>query len=104
MRLKELKGKWQISMQAILFRWHKLGLIEDKYYRRFCVFFSSQGYRKQEPSCGIKEESPTLLIRLMREYLDKGNASPQAILCLSESQFLARYPEIATEERLFMST
>ncbi len=98
LRLKELKGKWRISMQAILFRWHKLGLMEDKVYRRYCVFFSSQGFRKHEPPCGVVEEAPTLLPRLMREFLNKSNASPLAALCLSRSQFAARYPELAAEE------
>ncbi|MBR6060179.1 MAG: ImmA/IrrE family metallo-endopeptidase [Victivallales bacterium] len=91
-RLKELKHKWRISMQAILFRWHKLGLMGDTAYRRYCIYFSSQGYRKHEPPCGVEYEMPSLMNQLMRDYM-RSHPDVLESLCLSRSCFNKRYPE-----------
>ena len=61
MRLRELKSKWKVSMGSLLYRAHKLGTIKESAYRRMWMFFSSQGFRKNEPDCGIPEEKPNLL-------------------------------------------
>ncbi len=93
LRLKELKAKWQISMQAILFRWHKLNLLESRLYRRYYIYFSSQGYRKHEPPCGVEHQSPSLLLRLMHRFLNRHQQFLQD-LHLTHACFMARYPTL----------
>ena len=91
--LKALKQKWRISMQAILFRGHKLKWIDDKTYRRFYIYFSSQGLRKHEPPCGVENDQPTLLNNLMKEYMQMPGSVLKK-LHLSSRCFSMRYPEI----------
>ncbi len=91
--LKELKQRWRISMQAILFRWHKLELVDDKTYRRYCIYFSSQGFRKNEPPCGVEYETPTLLNTLMKAYMQM-TGSVLEKLHISSKCFAMRYPDI----------
>ena len=65
--LFELKSKWMISMAAILYRAKTLDVIDENEYRQCCIAFSSLGYRKKEPLCGLELERPTLLVKMIEE-------------------------------------
>ena len=95
--LKDLKQKWRISMQAILFRGHKLKYVDDKTYRRYYIYFSSQGLRKKEPPCGVEYENPTLLDNLMKEYMRMPGSALEK-LHISSRCFALRYPKIQIQE------
>ncbi|BCO09326.1 DNA-binding protein [Desulfolithobacter dissulfuricans] len=47
--LKKLKGIFGISMQAIMARAKRLGIISENSYRLFCIYTSKHGWRKKEP-------------------------------------------------------
>ncbi len=47
--LKKLKGIFGISIQAIMARAAKLGIISENGYRSFCIYASKNGWRKEEP-------------------------------------------------------
>lgn len=47
--LKKLKGIFGISMQAIMARALRLGIISEKMYKSFCIRASKLGWRKAEP-------------------------------------------------------
>ena len=96
MRLRELKVRWKVSMGSLLYRAHSLKTITDATYRRAWMFLSSQGYRKKEPDCGIEDENPTLLVRLVNSLVA---TEPNALetLCLSPERFHKRYPWINME-------
>src|SRR5262249_34669286 len=47
--LIELKRQWNVSLAAIAFRMHELGLVADWHYHRLCVQMSALGYRMNEP-------------------------------------------------------
>ncbi len=47
--LKKLKGIFGISIQAIMARAAKLGIISENGYRSFCIYASKSGWRKEEP-------------------------------------------------------
>lgn len=49
------KTRWRVSVAALTYRVHKLGIISDWKYRDLCIEISSNGYRKNEPS-GIERE------------------------------------------------
>lgn len=100
--LRMLKIRWKVSMGSLLYRAHSLGTIKDSMYRRTWMFLSSQGYRKREPDCGIAEEHPALLARLMGSFV-ANNHNALETLCLSESRFHVRYPEINWEGQSSMT-
>lgn len=47
--LKKLKGVFGISMQAIMARALRLGIISENMYRLFCIRANKKGWRKNEP-------------------------------------------------------
>jgi Zn-dependent peptidase ImmA (M78 family) len=49
------KSRWRVSLAALCYRLHKLGIISDWRYRDFCIDISTKGYNREEPS-GIRRE------------------------------------------------
>jgi Zn-dependent peptidase ImmA (M78 family)/DNA-binding XRE family transcriptional regulator len=58
--LIRLKKIWSVSLAALTFRLHKLGLLSDWHYRKLYIEISSRGYRKSEPDGGPREVSQVL--------------------------------------------
>lgn len=48
-QLVDLKNRYGMSIQAILYRLKDLKIITDAYYRKWCVDVSKLGWKKQEP-------------------------------------------------------
>ena len=44
------KGRWGVSVMALTYRLHKLGVISESVYRRLCIQANKAGYRRSEPS------------------------------------------------------
>jgi Zn-dependent peptidase ImmA (M78 family)/DNA-binding XRE family transcriptional regulator len=59
-QLVRLKKIWGVSLAAITYRLHKLGLLSDWHYRKLYIEISSRGYRKAEPDGGPREISQVL--------------------------------------------
>lgn len=59
-QLIRLKKIWGVSLAAITYRLHKLGLLSDWHYRKLYIEISSRGYRKVEPEGGPREVSQVL--------------------------------------------
>lgn len=59
-QLIRLKKIWGVSLAAITYRLHKLGLLSDWHYRKLYIEISSRGYRKTEPDGGPREASQVL--------------------------------------------
>lgn len=58
--LIRLKKIWGVSLAAITYRLHKLGLLTDWHYRKLYIEIASRGYRKTEPDGGPREVSQIL--------------------------------------------
>jgi Zn-dependent peptidase ImmA (M78 family)/DNA-binding XRE family transcriptional regulator len=56
-RLVELKRTWNVSVAALAYRMHTLGLMSDWQYRNVAIEISQRGYRKNEPSPAPRETS-----------------------------------------------
>jgi Zn-dependent peptidase ImmA (M78 family) len=59
-QLIRLKKIWGVSLAAITYRLHKLGLLSDWHYRKLYIEISSRGYRKAEPDGTPREVSQVL--------------------------------------------
>jgi len=51
------KKRWGVSVAALTYRLHKLGIIKDWQNRNLCIQMSKRGYRTNEPSPMDREES-----------------------------------------------
>jgi Zn-dependent peptidase ImmA (M78 family)/transcriptional regulator with XRE-family HTH domain len=65
-RLLALKGKWRVSIAALLIRAKALGKIGDGEYVSAMKYMSMHGWRKEEPGNLGPAESPTLLARAIQ--------------------------------------
>ena len=66
-----LKKQFGISIQALLHRMLELGIINDSYYRRWCVYISKTGWKKQEPD-ELVRETPQWLNRNLSRLVGEG--------------------------------
>src|SRR4030042_5192691 len=66
-----LKRRFGISIQALLHRMLDLGIINDSYYRRWCVYINKTGWKKQEPDELIRE-TPQWLTRNLSRLVGEG--------------------------------
>lgn len=65
-----LKGKWKVSMQAIIRRAYDLKVISENQYRYLNRDLSAKGYKKREPVL-IPSERPKLLDALLKRFSNK---------------------------------
>lgn len=58
--LIQLKKRWTVSLSALNYRLHVLGLTSDWHNRTLCIQISEKGYRKKEPEPCLRETSQLL--------------------------------------------
>jgi Zn-dependent peptidase ImmA (M78 family)/DNA-binding XRE family transcriptional regulator len=58
--LIQLKTNWIVSVAALAYRMHSLGLMTKWHYQNLCIEISTRGYRKQEPAPARRETSQIL--------------------------------------------
>ncbi|HKX30642.1 MAG TPA: XRE family transcriptional regulator [Blastocatellia bacterium] len=95
--LANLKPRWGVSIQALVFRAHELEKITSRRYRYFCEQISKLGWRTCEPAAfDIKPEIPRLL-RKLAEITFGTSLNPQKIADIASlpatlaEQILAAY-------------
>lgn len=69
-----LKKRFGISIQALLRRLLDLGIINDSYYRRWCVYIGKTGWKKHEPD-ELAREKPQWLNRNLSRLVGEGAIS-----------------------------
>jgi Zn-dependent peptidase ImmA (M78 family) len=86
-QLIEAKSRWRVSLVALLYRVHKLGIISDWKYRDYCIQVGRNGYRTNEPK-GIERET-SLVWKMVLNNLWQEKITQKEIaadLCLPESE------------------
>ena len=66
-----LKRRYKMSIQALLYRLHELGVVNDYLYRRWCIMIGKMGWRKKEPQ-NLDPEIPQWLDLLVHRAFTKG--------------------------------
>lgn len=69
--LIDLKRQWIVSVAAVAYRLHALGLLTDWHYTRLCIELSERGYRTQEPQPAQREMSQ-VLPKVFAAFRDEG--------------------------------
>jgi Zn-dependent peptidase ImmA (M78 family)/DNA-binding transcriptional regulator YiaG len=75
-KLSALKRKWRVSMQALAYRAHQIGCINEVRYRSIFQQMSREGWRKSEP-VEVRRESPRAFKRLLHAHLEAGYTDGQ---------------------------
>ncbi len=93
--LADLKRKWKVSMQALLYRSNDLGIITDNQKRYLINQFNSLNIRRREPAeLDVPREQPMKLGDTITMYKTKQrwNVKQLALfLNSSEEEFLSKY-------------
>jgi Zn-dependent peptidase ImmA (M78 family)/transcriptional regulator with XRE-family HTH domain len=69
-----LKGRWGVSMAALLMRARSLGVMSSDDYVRAMKQMSARGWRKSEPGASTPAESPALLVQAVNLMRTQGVA------------------------------
>lgn len=59
-QLIRFKALWTVSVAALAYRLHDVGLVSDWHYRTLCIEIAKRGYRKSEPNEAPRESSQVL--------------------------------------------
>lgn len=93
--LSELKTKWRVSMQSLLYRAADLELLTPNQKRYLLGQFNDMGIRRREPlELDIPKEQPKLLRDLITKYRTRQKMSVKdmaAYFHLHEHEFVKRY-------------
>jgi Zn-dependent peptidase ImmA (M78 family) len=94
-KLGELKRKWKVSMQALLYRANDMNMLTDNQKRYIIGQFNSLKIRRREPKeLDVPIEKPILLRDYMTKYKTAQKLSMKelaAIFHLSQEEFLTMY-------------
>jgi Zn-dependent peptidase ImmA (M78 family) len=93
--LADLKRKWKLSMQALLYRANDIGVITDNQKRYLINQFNSMNIRRREPAeLDIPRENPMKLRDLITNYKNKQKLNVKQLALFfnsNEDEFLSKY-------------
>lgn len=70
-RIIKLKKNWNVSVAALAYRLHFLGLMSDWHYRTICIEIAQRGFRSKEPE-PIPRETSQLLQKVLQALREDG--------------------------------
>jgi len=93
--LADLKRKWKVSMQALLYRANDIDVITDNQKRYLINQFNSMNIRRREPAeLDIPRENPMKLRDMITNYKNKQKLNVKQLALFfntSEDEFLNKY-------------
>lgn len=85
--LVRLKKLWGVSVAALTYRLHAVGVLSDWQYQSLYIQLSSRGYRTKEPDGGPRESSQILqkvFMALRDEGVSKGDIASELCVAVEE--------------------
>lgn len=93
--LADLKRKWKVSMQALLYRANDIGIITDNQKRYLVNQFNSMNIRRREPAeLDIARENPMKMRDLITNYKNKQKLNVKQVALFfnsNEEEFSSKY-------------
>lgn len=89
--LIKLKKYWTVSVAALAYRLHSLGILSEWHYRTLFIEISSRGYRKKEPEEAQRETSQVfakVFSSLRNESVSKGDIAAELFVLNEEIEQL----------------
>ncbi len=86
MELQKLKGIYGISIQAIMHRAERLGIISAYTYRKFCIMVNQMGWKKKEPGSYERKEKANRFKQLVY------HAAAEEVITFSRAAELLNVP------------
>jgi Zn-dependent peptidase ImmA (M78 family) len=93
--LADLKRKWKLSMQALLYRSNDIGVITDNQKRYLINQFNSLNIRRREPAeLDVPRENPMKVRDMITNYKNKQKLNVKQLALFfntNEEEFLSKY-------------
>ncbi|MES2565473.1 MAG: ImmA/IrrE family metallo-endopeptidase [Bacteroidota bacterium] len=93
--LADLKRKWKLSMQALLYRANDIGVITDNQKRYLINQFNSMNIRRREPAeLDVPRENPMKVRDMITNYKNKQKLNIKQLSLFfntNEEEFLSKY-------------
>lgn len=100
--LGQLKSTWRVSLAALIYRAHDLGLISDRHYRTLNLDLSKlPNGRRREPG-EFAAEQPTLIRKAINVYVEQlgySDADVARLMVVTGEKFSRSYVERASDSR-----
>lgn len=96
-----LKKQFGISLQALLRRMLELGIINDSYYRRWCIFIRKSRWKKHEPE-EIEREKPQWFNRTLFRLVGEGAITRDEAERMLGPGLEVEEPVITVQRRAFL--
>lgn len=100
--LGELKRRWRVSLAALIYRAHALGLITDRHNTTLNIELGKlPGGRKREPG-EFEPEHPTLIREAIKAYREEFDYSVEelcALMVVTRNRFCGQYAPEAVEDK-----
>jgi len=90
-QLVKIKKRWGVSIAALIYRLHKLGILTDFRYRSLYIQINKLGYRTKEPQGLPREESviwKKVLMELWSDGITKDHIANDLNICSVEIENL----------------
>jgi Zn-dependent peptidase ImmA (M78 family) len=86
-QIVKAKSRWRVSVTALTYRLHKIGMMTDWKYRDLCIEISTKGYHREEP-IPIERERSVVWQKVLRAlWVEKTTQAHIARdLCLPEEE------------------
>lgn len=96
-----LKKQFGISIQALLHRMLELGIINDSYYRRWCIYINKVGWKKREPD-ELVRETPQWFTRNLSRLVGEGAITREEAERILGGSIEVDKPTKITKRRAFL--
>lgn len=88
-----MKKKWKVSIQAMIYRTHQLGIMSDNQYQYLMRQVSKNGWRQREPGDEPYSLNENIFQGAIDLLIEKNVLSPKQILELYKRSGVTLYPE-----------
>ena len=95
------KKQFGISIQALLHRMLELGIINNSYYRRWCIYINKVGWKKREPD-ELVRETPQWLTRNLSRLVGEGAIAREEAERMLGGSIEVDQPTKITKRRAFL--
>ncbi|BBK25616.1 helix-turn-helix domain-containing protein [Dialister hominis] len=89
-----LKQKWNVSIQAMLYRARQLNIIDPEFYQKLMIKLSRKGWRKEEPLDHAPYILPNTIMSRAIQLMLSNSYSAEDILSAMKVNGLSLYPEM----------
>ncbi len=96
-----LKGRFGLSIQALLYRFRELCIINDSYYKNWCIEISKRNWKKHEPA-EMKPEKPIWLKQNVLRAISEGIITQEEANSLIDEEIKIEKPRSLKEKQSFV--